>query len=104
PAVAQHVDRLCALSHAHDVVRGGMASKRRFGASMPKPATTTSWATYSSNPDPTIRKRKIEVKVNRPNLELRYRTEYTLKPTKAPESHKVKRVVIQPTLGGTVPS
>jgi tRNA/tmRNA/rRNA uracil-C5-methylase (TrmA/RlmC/RlmD family) len=39
---------------------------------------------YSSNPDPTIRKRKIEVKVNRPNLELRYRTEYTLKPTKAP--------------------
>ena len=39
---------------------------------------------YSSNPDPTIRKRKIEVKVNRPNLELRYRTEYTLRPTKAP--------------------
>ena len=27
---------------------------------------------------------KIEVKVNRPNVELRYRTEYTLKPTKAP--------------------
>ena len=40
---------------------------------------------YSSNPDPTIRKRKIEVKVNRPTAELRYRTEYTLKPTKAPE-------------------
>ena len=39
---------------------------------------------YSSNPDPTMRKRKVEVKVNRPNLELRYRTEYTLKPTKAP--------------------
>ncbi len=39
---------------------------------------------YSSNPDPTMRKRKVEVKVNRPNLDLRYRTEYTLKPTKAP--------------------
>jgi VWFA-related protein len=39
---------------------------------------------YSSNPDPTIRKRRVEVKVNRPNLDLRYRTEYTLKPTKAP--------------------
>jgi VWFA-related protein len=43
---------------------------------------------YSSNPDPTQRKRKVEVKVNRPNLDLRYRTEYTLKPTKAPASNK----------------
>ena len=43
---------------------------------------------YSSNPDPTQRKRKVEVKVNRQNLELRYRTEYTLKPTKAPASNK----------------
>jgi VWFA-related protein len=43
---------------------------------------------YSSNPDPTQRRRKVEVKVNRPNLELRYRTEYTLKPTKAPASSK----------------
>ncbi len=44
---------------------------------------------YSSNPDPTIRKRKIEVKVvNRPNVELRYRTDYTLKPTKAPAAKK----------------
>jgi VWFA-related protein len=43
---------------------------------------------YSSNPDPTQRRRKVEVKVNRPNLELRYRTEYTLKPTKAPASNK----------------
>jgi VWFA-related protein len=43
---------------------------------------------YSSNPDPTMRKRKVEVKVNRPNLELRYRTEYTLKPTKAPAPKK----------------
>lgn len=39
---------------------------------------------YSSNPDPTMRKRKVEIKVNRPSLDLRYRTEYTLKPTKAP--------------------
>jgi hypothetical protein len=30
----------------------------------------------------------VEVKVNRPNLELRYRTEYTLKPTKAPAANK----------------
>jgi VWFA-related protein len=44
---------------------------------------------YSSNPDPTIRKRKIEVKVvNRTNLDLRYRTDYTLKPTKAPAAKK----------------
>jgi VWFA-related protein len=44
---------------------------------------------YSSNPDPTIRKRKIEVKVvNRPNVELRYRTDYTLRPTKAPTGKK----------------
>jgi VWFA-related protein len=44
---------------------------------------------YSSNPDPTQRKRKVEVKVvNRPNVELRYRTEYTLKPTKAPAPKK----------------
>ena len=41
---------------------------------------------YSSNPDPTMRKRKVEIKVNRPSLDLRYRTEYTLKPTKAPAS------------------
>jgi VWFA-related protein len=39
---------------------------------------------YSSNPDPLKRRRRVEVKVNRPNVELRYRTEYTLKPTKAP--------------------
>jgi hypothetical protein len=43
---------------------------------------------YSSNPDPTQRKRKVEIKVNRPNAELRYRTEYTLKPTKAPAAKK----------------
>ena len=26
---------------------------------------------YSKNPDPTQRKRKVEIKVNRPNLDLR---------------------------------
>jgi VWFA-related protein len=35
---------------------------------------------YSSNPDPTKRRRRIEIKLKRPNLDLRYRTEYTLKP------------------------
>ena len=39
---------------------------------------------YSTNPDPTQRRRRVEVKVKRPNVEVRYRTEYTLKPTKAP--------------------
>jgi VWFA-related protein len=43
---------------------------------------------YSSNPDPTQRKRKVEIKVNRPNVDLRYRTEYTLRPTKAPAASK----------------
>ncbi len=45
---------------------------------------------YSSNPDPTQRKRKVEIKVNRPNADLRYRTEYTLKPTKEPAAKKKK--------------
>jgi VWFA-related protein len=39
---------------------------------------------YSSNPDPLKRRRRVEVKVNRPNVQLQYRTEYTLKPIKAP--------------------
>ena len=44
---------------------------------------------YSSNPDPTQRKRRVEIKVvNRSNLDMRYRTEYTLKPTKAPAARK----------------
>lgn len=51
---------------------------------------------YSSNPDPTQRKRKVEVKVNRPNLELRYRTEYTLKPTKAPAANKSTTTTSKP--------
>ena len=43
---------------------------------------------YSSNPDPTQRRRKVEVKVKRPNVDLRYRTEYTLRPTKAPAGRR----------------
>ena len=43
---------------------------------------------YSTNPDPTQRRRKVEVKVNRPNVDLHYRTEYTLRPTKAPPRRK----------------
>jgi VWFA-related protein len=54
---------------------------------------------YSSNPDPTMRKRKVEVKVNRPNLELRYRTEYTLKPTKAPAPKKPSTTPTTPKKG-----
>ncbi len=38
---------------------------------------------YSSNPDPTKRRRSIEVKVNRPNVQLNYRREYVLKPRPA---------------------
>jgi VWFA-related protein len=35
---------------------------------------------YSSNPDPTKRRRAIEIKVKRPNVSLNYRTQYVLKP------------------------
>jgi VWFA-related protein len=35
---------------------------------------------YSNNPDPTKRRRKIEVKVNRPRMDVTSRTEYVLKP------------------------
>ena len=35
---------------------------------------------YSSNPDPTKRRRTIEVRVKRPGVEVRHRTEYSLKP------------------------
>jgi VWFA-related protein len=43
---------------------------------------------YSSNPDPTMRRRKIEVRVTRPEVEVWSRKEYTLKtviePSRAP--------------------
>ena len=35
---------------------------------------------YSSNPDPTKRRRAIEIRVKRPNVSLNYRTQYVLKP------------------------
>ncbi len=39
---------------------------------------------YSSNPDPKKRRRTIEVKVHRPNVEVRHRTEYSLRPPPPP--------------------
>jgi VWFA-related protein len=35
---------------------------------------------YSNNPDPLRRRRQVEIRVNRPNVTLTYRKEYTLKP------------------------
>jgi VWFA-related protein len=43
---------------------------------------------YSSNPDPTQRRRQVEIKVKRPSAELRYQPTYTLKPTKAPAERR----------------
>ena len=39
---------------------------------------------YSNNPDPRKRRRTIEVKVKRPNVEVRHRTEYSLRPPPPP--------------------
>jgi VWFA-related protein len=39
---------------------------------------------YSNNPDPRKRRRTIEVKINRPNVEVRHRTEYSLRPPPPP--------------------
>jgi VWFA-related protein len=41
---------------------------------------------YSSNPDPTVRRRKIEVRVTRPNLEVQSRKEYVLRTVPVPPS------------------
>jgi VWFA-related protein len=35
---------------------------------------------YSNNQDPLRRRRRIEIKVKRPDTDVRYRTEYSLKP------------------------
>ncbi len=43
---------------------------------------------YSSNPDPLQRTRKIEVKVNRPGLDVWSRRSYTLKPSQRAKSSK----------------
>jgi hypothetical protein len=39
---------------------------------------------YSSNPDPTKRRRQIEVKVKREKMNVTARTEYVLKPMPRP--------------------
>lgn len=39
---------------------------------------------YSNNPDPLKRKRTVEIRVNRPGVELTYTKEYTLKPPPKP--------------------
>src|SRR6516225_711199 len=43
---------------------------------------------YSKNPDPTRRRRQIQVKVNRPKVEVWARKEYVLKPMPSPVSTK----------------
>jgi VWFA-related protein len=43
---------------------------------------------YSSNPDPTIRNRKLEVKTTRPNVEIWSRQSYSLKLPPAPKGDK----------------
>jgi VWFA-related protein len=43
---------------------------------------------YSSNPDPLKRTRKVEVKVNKPGLNVISRTSYTLRQPANPESKK----------------
>lgn len=43
---------------------------------------------YSSNPDPTIRTRKLEVKVKRPNVSIWSRRSYSLRPTPAPSAQQ----------------
>ncbi len=43
---------------------------------------------YSSNPDPTQKRRRIDVKVTRPSLNVLHRTEYTLKTPPVPKSSK----------------
>jgi VWFA-related protein len=39
---------------------------------------------YSNNPDPTKRRRRIEIKVKRSGMNLFYKTEYTLRPSDSP--------------------
>jgi len=39
---------------------------------------------YSNNPDPLKRKRSVEIRVNRPGVELTYTKEYTLRPPPKP--------------------
>jgi VWFA-related protein len=41
---------------------------------------------YSNNPDPRKKRRSIEIKVNRPNVSVQHRTEYSLRPPPPPVS------------------
>ena len=45
---------------------------------------------YSSNPDPTKKRRRIDVNVTRPNVNVIHRTEYTLKAPPVPKPAPVK--------------
>lgn len=46
---------------------------------------------YSSNPDPTQRRRKIEVRVTRPNITVQSRSEYVLKTVPLPPAPPAKK-------------
>ena len=43
---------------------------------------------YSKNPDPTKRRRQVQVRVTRPKMQVWARKEYVLKPTPPPASTK----------------
>lgn len=43
---------------------------------------------YSSNPDPTVRTRKLEVKVKRPDVQVWSRRTYSLRPTSSPSAQQ----------------
>ena len=50
---------------------------------------------YSSNPDPTKKRRRIDVNVTRPNVSVLHRTEYTLKAPPVPRPAPAK--ITKPT-------
>ena len=41
---------------------------------------------YSKNPDPLKHTRRLEVRVSRPNVQVKYRGQYSIRPTGAAES------------------
>jgi hypothetical protein len=43
---------------------------------------------YSTNPDPTVRRRKLEVKTSRSNVEVWSRQSYSLRPPPEPKKTK----------------
>jgi hypothetical protein len=46
---------------------------------------------YSNNPDPTQRRRKIDVRVTRPNVNVQSRKEYVLKSVRVPPVPDAKK-------------